>query len=119
MIKQFKPKFEKEGKQFDAKKRKNCNSMPIETQESKWSSISYPLYPDNMNHAAVLFKDMPIKILHSLYFAILCQQKIVIVSSKVQKISLIVESMFKLVYPLDTTIYTTIGFINERITEFA
>jgi hypothetical protein len=119
MVRQFKPKFEKERRQFESKRRKNWNSMPIETQESKWSSISYPLYPDNMNHAAVLFKDVPITILHSLYFAILCQQKIVIVYSKVQKISLIVESMFKLVYPLDTTSYTTIGFINERVTEFA
>jgi thiol-disulfide isomerase/thioredoxin len=119
MVREYKNKNDFEPMHLDSSKRKNCNSMPLETNETRLNSISYPLYPDNMNHALVIFKELSMDMLVALYFSILCQQKIVIISSKVEKVSLIIESIFKLVYPLDTSIYTTIGFIAEGMMEFA
>jgi len=35
-----------------------------------------------------------------------------------ERVSLIIEAIFKLMYPLDTSIYTTIGFISEDMADF-
>ena len=97
----------------------NCNSMPLETTETRLTNISYPLYPDNMNYASVILRDLSKNLLISLYFAILLQQKVMIVTSRVERVSLLIECIFKLLYPLDTSMYTTIGFISEGMMEFA
>lgn len=81
-------------------------------------SISYPLYPDNINYAAVIFNEVSWKILITLYFTILWQEKIIIITSKFEKVSLIVETLFKLMYPLDTSIYKMISFISEEMVDF-
>lgn len=92
--------------------------MPIETKEACLNDISYPLYPDNMNYASVIFSEISIDLLITMYFAVLLQSKIVIVTKKIDKVALIIECVFKLLYPLDTSIYTTIGFISEGMQDF-
>ena len=99
-------------------KRKNCNSMPIDSQESRFHSISYPIYPDNINYASIIIREITWKILINLYFAILWQEKIIIITDMYERVSLIIEAIFKLMYPLDTSIYTTIGFISEDMADF-
>ena len=102
----------------DSWKRKNWNSMPIDSQESRFYNISYPIYPDNINYATIILKEITWKILINLYFAILWQEKIIIITNMYERVSLIVEAIFRLMYPLDTSIYTTIGYISEDMADF-
>ena len=80
----------------------NWNSMPIDTKETRFQNVSYSLYPDNINYASIILKDITWKMMINLYFAILCQEKIIIVTSLYAKTSLIIEAIFKLIHPLDT-----------------
>lgn len=98
-------------------RRKNWNSMPIDSKEYRLNNISYPLYPDGMNHALVIFKYASIQWFISLYFAVVLQQKIIIITKDVGRVTLILESVFKLVYPFDTSIYTTVSNVTEDMLE--
>ena len=96
----------------------NCNSMPIDSSETRFSSVSYSLYPDNINYASIIMNEITWKMMINLYFAILCQEKIIIVTNFYERTSLIIEAIFKLMHPLDTIMYTTIGFISEDMVDF-
>jgi hypothetical protein len=93
--------------------------MPIDIKELRLNSISYPLYPDSMNHALVIFKYIHIDCFISLYFAVLLQQKVIIVTKDVGRVTLILESIFKLMYPFDTSIYTTVSNVTKDMLEIA
>jgi len=75
--------------------------MPIETKESKLKSISFPLYPDHINHAEVVLDYLPRSCLTNLFYALLLQMKIIIITEDVGQVALIIESLFKLIYPFD------------------
>ena len=93
--------------------------MPIDSKEERLNSISYPLYPDQINHTVIIYKYLPQNCLITLFFTILLQLKIVIITEKVGRVALIIESLFKLVYPFDTSWYTTMGDVRSGLTELA
>lgn len=93
--------------------------MLIDSNEPRLNSISYPLYPDHINHTVVVYQYLPQNCLITIFFSILLQMKIVIVTERVGRVALIIESIFKLVYPYDTSSYTTVGDVRSGLSELA
>ncbi|CAI2360587.1 unnamed protein product [Moneuplotes crassus] len=118
LIREYENRFNNQ-KEVEDFRRSNCSSMPIESKESRLKSISFPLYPDNINHTIIVYNYVPRNCLVNLFFALLLQTKIIIVTEKVGRAALIIESLFKLIYPFDSSCYTTIGDVQEGLAELA
>ena len=99
-------------------KNKNYASMPIETKEHKFNDISYPIYPDGINYASVIFNEITIEMMIVLFFSLMWEEKIIIVTERYEIISLLVEAIIKLSFPLDLSTYTIIGFIDEEMIDY-
>lgn len=46
------------------------------------------------------------------------KNKIMIVTPTYEKVALLIEALFKLIYPLDSSSYITVGFISEEMIDF-
>ena len=99
-------------------KHKNYSSMPIETKEHKLDNISYPIYPDGINYASVIFNEISTEMMIVLFYSLLWEEKIIIVTERYEIISLLVEAIIQLAFPFDLSTYTIIGFIDEEMIDY-
>ena len=97
---------------------KKISSMPVESNGSKLKQISYPIYPDGINYASVIFGHISIKTLLNLYYAMLLGEKVIIITEKSEIMALLVETIIKLMYPLDMSSYLVLGFICEEMLDY-
>lgn len=96
---------------------RNTRSMPMKWESLQNLNLNFPLIPDNHNYYKIFDFLTPNVIIH-FFYGILLEERILLISENVAKITAVIEAMFELIFPFNPINYRTISILPESMLDF-
>jgi len=96
--------------------KRNIRSMPMKYESLQHLNLNYPLVPDNHNYLEI-FDFLSLGAIVDMFYGILLEERILVITDQADRFSKIVETIFELVFPFSPISYKTVSYLPEDMEE--